>query len=622
MVSFIIPVYNVESYLSRCIDSIIMVKNIDFEIILINDGSTDNSGLICDKYACEDKRISVIHQQNKGLGPSRNQGLAIAKGDYIIFIDSDDWIDAEEFLKLYDCAVKHRAEMVLGDFQYCYKDNSIKRSYISLQDDVCFFRFSAKDILDVIVQGNTFVAMACLYLFSREFINRINLSFENIVHEDELWTTKALSLASSIIFTRICFYNYYQRENSIMYSTSAERRVASLFAIAYSLLIFIKDRRVSNYIGLEVTSFVLLRISELYNKAFLLLSKLKDSSVSIPNHHLHSLFHNRVYLNPSLRKRYLYNYFCSIRYLRDYNHWRHSIWVRCQSEKEEETCKLILVYNLMWDSPLDVPIGQIPIGYKFTIDRKYMQKADMVVFHLPTLRYDLDVDLVKPEHQKWVGWSLECEENYPYMKDQEFMDIFDYVMTYKKDADIVFPYYKSNYGDLIIKSFKGIPRDNICMLVSSHLNKSSRQEYLKDLMKHTYIDSYGKLYNNQTLKDDNGRESKLRLYEQYKFVISFENACATDYVTEKFYDPLLSGSVPVYLGANNIEDFAPGVNCYIDVRKYPNPKDLAEHLNACINDADLYMSYHMWRQNSIKELFKHKLKEQVIHPFIRLCDLI
>ena len=93
LVSIIIPIYNSEKYLKKCIDSILEQKYNNLEIILINDGSTDNSGKICDRLAIEDKRIKVIHKLNEGVSIARNKGLEMAKGEYIFFIDSDDYID-------------------------------------------------------------------------------------------------------------------------------------------------------------------------------------------------------------------------------------------------------------------------------------------------------------------------------------------------------------------------------------------------------------------------------------------------------------------------------------------------------------------------------------------------
>lgn len=113
MVSIIIPVYNVESCLSRCIESIQRQTMQDLEIILVNDGSTDTSGIICDKYALQDKRIRVIHQDNGGQVSARNAGIEIATGEYIAFVDSDDWIESDMISTLYTTAVEKNADVVM-----------------------------------------------------------------------------------------------------------------------------------------------------------------------------------------------------------------------------------------------------------------------------------------------------------------------------------------------------------------------------------------------------------------------------------------------------------------------------------------------------------------------------
>ena len=100
-ISIIVPVYNVEKYLEKCIDSILNQSYQNLEIILIDDGSTDNSGSICDEYKKKDQRVQVIHQKNQGQSSARNAGLNIAKGSYIGFVDSDDWIEQNMYEKLY-----------------------------------------------------------------------------------------------------------------------------------------------------------------------------------------------------------------------------------------------------------------------------------------------------------------------------------------------------------------------------------------------------------------------------------------------------------------------------------------------------------------------------------------
>lgn len=115
MLSVIIPVYNSIKYLKKCVDSILAQTYLDFEILLIDDGSIDGSGILCDQYAIKDSRIKVVHQRNAGVSAARNAGLKIASGDYIVFVDADDFIDNQCFKRMYEEAIKGNADIVCCD---------------------------------------------------------------------------------------------------------------------------------------------------------------------------------------------------------------------------------------------------------------------------------------------------------------------------------------------------------------------------------------------------------------------------------------------------------------------------------------------------------------------------
>lgn len=140
-ISIIIPIYNVEKYLTVCIDSLKNQGGLRMEIILVNDGSTDLSGEIADEYAKKEGRIKVIHQENGGASAARNVGLDIATGEYIAFLDSDDWIKDESLSLLYDEAVKHHADVVMGNMWLCHQDGSMDKPF------KCISNGSIKELL-------------------------------------------------------------------------------------------------------------------------------------------------------------------------------------------------------------------------------------------------------------------------------------------------------------------------------------------------------------------------------------------------------------------------------------------------------------------------------------------
>lgn len=138
-VSVIVPVYKAESYLHKCIDSILQQSFRDFELILVDDGSPDASGRICDEYAKIDQRVSVVHKSNGGVSSARQKGLNMAKGDYVIFVDSDDWVEPDYLSELYNKALRESADMVICDFY------EIERGEKNRVD--CSFEFVSSDEL-------------------------------------------------------------------------------------------------------------------------------------------------------------------------------------------------------------------------------------------------------------------------------------------------------------------------------------------------------------------------------------------------------------------------------------------------------------------------------------------
>ncbi|MCM0718135.1 glycosyltransferase family 10 [Parabacteroides sp. W1-Q-101] len=622
--SCIVPVYNVEEYLDACVESLLRIPSIQVEIILVDDGSTDSSAKLVDRYAAHYPFVKAIHQVNQGPGIARNSGLEVAGGEYVAFVDSDDWIEPERLVALYRQAKQDALDMILGYVRYVVPDDPDYEyaPFLPVPDSVKGGVYAGGCCFAEFIRNGKFVPMATSYLYRREWLEQEKLRFEPVLHEDELWSVKALCLARRVVCTDREFYYYRQRSGSIMKTLDTGRRINSLVHIANRILQF--AGRFSAEERRQVRSMLYVKAAELYKLAFRLLDKKRDSRFRLESHSLYQLYHDRNRLTPEARSICMSLYSVGRKKLRNYHAWLVSPEVDGMPALVPDDKVVLLFYSRIWDAPLVYPREQVPEGMLITSDRKYLARADAVVFHLPTLEFDLEGDLEKSPGQRWVGWTLECEENYPFIKSTEFMSLFDYWMSYHQGADVVHPYYEAGYPGRLQQT---VPRPfeqkrGICMLVSSPFNRSGRQEYLKELMEMVRIDSYGKLYNNSRLEEDNGLSSKMALYEGYKFVIAFENSCAKDYVTEKFFDPLLAGAVPVYLGAPNVDEFAPGDNCYVDVRKHETVEELAAYLQACLDDPALYEQYQAWRKHPLRPSFIQKAAAQQIHPYIRLCRLI
>ncbi|MDR0891431.1 MAG: glycosyltransferase family 10 fucosyltransferase [Mediterranea sp.] len=260
----------------------------------------------------------------------------------------------------------------------------------------------------------------------------------------------------------------------------------------------------------------------------------------------------------------------------------------------------------------------LPCDVEITYDRDRMPSADAVVFNLPFLYQELEGDLEKPDGQVWVAWSYESEANYPWMLSDELREVFDLWMTYHLDANIVLPYYDYTFKEKLFTPPCAKSGD-VCMFVSSPVNNSHRLEYLSELMEYIPIDSYGYWRHNRSLPEDTGYTSKLEAIRRYRFTIAFENAISLDYVTEKFFEPLVMGSVPIYLGAPNIQTFAPSAHSFIDVREYTSPKALAERIKMYCQDEAAYSGLLAWKKNPLRQDLAKLIDGQKVHAFHRLA---
>lgn len=214
LISIIIPVYNVEKYLERCLKSVVQQSYYNLEIILINDGSTDKSAVICDSYELVDERIKVIHKGNGGLSDARNAGLAIAKGNYISFLDSDDWIHKDYILELYKIASENKSDISVCNFKEVYLEDKI-----SVEDTFSNANISVFSNLEALSQltNELYVqfTIACAKLYKKELFDGIEFPFSKL-HEDEYTTYKVIAKANKVVYTSKQLYFYYKRPDSIM----------------------------------------------------------------------------------------------------------------------------------------------------------------------------------------------------------------------------------------------------------------------------------------------------------------------------------------------------------------------------------------------------------------------
>jgi hypothetical protein len=251
------------------------------------------------------------------------------------------------------------------------------------------------------------------------------------------------------------------------------------------------------------------------------------------------------------------------------------------------------------------------------------RRADALVFHIPTTPQPIPLRRVRG--QTWVAWSMESDANYPRLADPRFMAQFDLTMTYHRDADVVVSYCRPEDWLGFQPSpvvTHGRERAPAVYMVSSPIDRSGRTEYARELMRHMPVDSYGKMLRTRDLVADEGRPTKLETIARYRFTLAFENSIARDYVTEKFYDPLLVGSVPVYLGAPNVSDYAPSGGSYIDVRDFANPRQLAHFLLELSCDEARYGQYLEWRERPLGARFLALVQELSGCPWCRLFRLL
>lgn len=217
LISVIVPIYNAEKYLVRCLDSIVAQNYDKLEIILVNDGSSDKSPMICDDYAFKDERVKVIHKINSGVSEARNSGLDIATGDYVYFADADDWIEANAFVTLVEVLTKSPCDIIR------FNAYNSKRELINALPFNGIYRGDALeeialDYMGALRLGGMFIlGVPWLYLFNRNLIEANKIRFNKQLRrcEDRLFTLTAILYSKEIVFIDDTLYNYDTNAESL-----------------------------------------------------------------------------------------------------------------------------------------------------------------------------------------------------------------------------------------------------------------------------------------------------------------------------------------------------------------------------------------------------------------------
>lgn len=278
LISVIVPVYNVEKYLPKCYDSISMQTYSNLEIIFVDDGSKDNSGRLCDEIREKDTRVRVIHKENGGLGFARNSGLEVANGQFVMFIDSDDYIQHDMVQKLYDRIVEFGADTSFCGFSVFFEEGKSKKREPYYKNNI----FKDVDIIDKVLlemvaglpeaKVDAIIPMSsCCALYSMEVIRKMNLRFlseRQFISEDILFNIDYLRYAKCVSYIGDTLYNYrYSNMDSLTHKfdlNDFEKQKKQYLKLNQKLSNFLQPEKYD----LRTKRYFLGRVRVCVNKAF------------------------------------------------------------------------------------------------------------------------------------------------------------------------------------------------------------------------------------------------------------------------------------------------------------------------------------------------------------------
>ena len=310
-VSFIIPVYKVEQYLYQCVESISSQTYRDIEIILVDDGSPDGCPALCDSLAAEDDRINVVHKENGGLSDARNAGLKAATGDYVVFVDGDDfWKNATNLDNLMSVVGdKPECDFVGFNCQYYYPDSDSFRKWVEYSPIIENQSVDKNAAMIELVKSGTFPMSACLKIMKRHFLIDNELFFvKGQLSEDIPWFINMLDCTDKCCFVNEYVYCYRQNVSGSITNTSGSKGFNNLFSIFKSELGKVDDRSFNEEAKNALRSFLA------YEYSILLTYNIKEKKVLSELYQYKNVL--RYTTNPKVRMVSKVNNFLGVRITR------------------------------------------------------------------------------------------------------------------------------------------------------------------------------------------------------------------------------------------------------------------------------------------------------------------
>lgn len=296
LISIIIPIYNVEGYLPKCINSVIGQSYRNIEIILVDDGSLDRCSEICNTYAKRDPRIKVIHQTNSGVSEARNAALDTAEGEYILFVDSDDWIENDTCEKAIDFALNQNSDIVIFGIRIVW--NSGRKNYFKSDKSECITTSTA--IGHIINYTGGVGNYTWNKLYKHSLFQGIRYP-KGKLYEDNATTYKLLHKAERIYITDIVLYNYLRREGSISFERYIPQALMDRLVIWEERLCFLKEyypehvnAQAALMVGEMLYGKIILKKTDIYNALCQFINVFFDEYQ--PNIRLLSRYNKKVWL--------------------------------------------------------------------------------------------------------------------------------------------------------------------------------------------------------------------------------------------------------------------------------------------------------------------------------------